>query len=335
MPPMITRHPHPRPRRHRLAQRLSRRATSALCLAGIFSLNLAPAYAQDDHLARFNAVAQRAEAALQRDGAEAAIRIYEEALLDDNLGRIHLRLGQLLQDQGRLPEAAYHYQACAEDDRVDPLDRNIICRKGIEATTTVLKIDGLPRGGRVIVQQPEGFVGPVDSGVRLPRGSITVVVEAPGRAPQISTFPLKGGEYRWQAVIGAPTGDEVPVTVADAPEPSGDLSPKHDEVEIPDGFISSEPVITQTPPPADDQPWGIYATGGVGLALLGTGLYLGVNNQDDLDDIRRRQRIGACGLNNCSDDLDQSQSTAQVADALWITGAAVVTTAVIWYLLDD
>lgn len=282
----------------------------------------------DDALSRFNAVAQRAEAALQRGGPEAAVEIYEEALLEEALGHFHLRLGQLKQDLGQPAEAAFHYQMCGEDDRVDPIDRQLVCGKGLEATTSILTIDGLPEGSTVVLQQPGAFAGPVSTGARVPRGTLTMVVEAPGREAKASTVQVSDAKTVWVAALGPLRKgvgelDETP-TRADG-----------GEVNIPDGFISSDPIITEKPPPSSDTPWGIYSTGVTGAALLGAGLYLGVNNQDELDRTRRRQRIGACGEGNCVAELDDAQQSAQIADALWLTGTAVVTAAVIWYLLDD
>ncbi|MFN3198919.1 MAG: hypothetical protein ACE366_10980 [Bradymonadia bacterium] len=284
-------------------------------------------HADGDHLARFNAVAQKAEATLQKSGPEAAIEIYEEALLEEELGQIHLRLGQLTQDLKRFDAAAMHYKSCMEDDRVEALDRNLVCLKGLEASTSILKIEGLPQGASVVVQQPASFAGPVESGAQVPRGPVTLLVDAPGRTPRATQLVLSERETRWRAVLGQAAEGAAPPP----PPPSG----SNGDINIPDGFISSDPLITGPVNPPEPSPWPIYATGGAGLALLGSGLYLGINNQDELDRVRRRQRIGACGDDNCRGDISSAEGSAQVADALWITGAAVVTAAVIWYLLDD
>lgn len=276
-----------------------------------------------DLMLRFNERALRAEKALEAHGTEAAIAIYRGALEEtEQFGRVHLRLGQLYQQQGDLPQAAAHFRDCDRDERVDSMDRELICRRAFEEITAPLTVTGLPPEGAVVILEPRAFAGPLKSGDRLPMGRIRVAVDAPDRIQREAEFEHTG-KAPWSAEIGMA-------------RPRGPL--------IPGDFI-----VEGDPPPTEDAPpgvsasgggnglpvWPAYAVGGLGAALVGGGLYLGFSNNAELDDIRARQRNGGCGLKFCGSELADAENTATVADALWISGSALLTGAIVWWLVAD
>ena len=300
----------------------------ALPLALLLAV-LGPAIARADtvsreFLLRYNEVAQRAERALARGGAAAAIQVYEEALLSEDLtgyGRIHLRLGKLYREQDRNPEAAAHFRACRADERVDAIDRDIICLPGFDAVTAPLEITGLPEHGEVIVIEPRLFAGPHHSGKRLPKGTLKVMVEAPGREPRESVVVLDG-PASWAAVLGLSrrAGPLVPdAFVSDTPS-DGDEDP-----------FAAERAFEEATGPSR---WPAYTAAGVGLALVAGGVTLGYLNRGELDDIRSRQTSGGCKT-YCGPDLAEAENRARLSDGLWIGGAVVAASSVaLWFLLD-
>lgn len=283
--------------------------TLLICLLFLPRLALADDV-PDDFLRAFNQVAREAEAALKQGGPDAAIARFEQALLGDlaGYGRIHLRLGQLRQQQTRYALAARHFEACMGDERVDAVDRELICQEGQRAVTAPVILEGLPPNGRVVVVEPAAFAGPLTSEQRVPLGPLTVVVEVPDHHPRASDLQVTG-QLRWTVVVGDPLS---------TPLPPG-LQLGH-----------------AAPPAAADTAlrWPAWVAAGTGIALVGTGLWLGLDNQKTLDNIRDRQRNGQCpGI--CARDLQDAEGTAQLADGLWIGGAVVTAGAVaLWYLLD-
>lgn len=274
-----------------------------------------------DLLLKFNARANRAERALEAQGAKAAIAIYEQALEDtERFGRVHLRLGQLYQQEGDGAKAAYHFRECDRDRRVDGMDRELICRRVYEEMTAPVTLEEVPRDGQVTVLAPAPFAGPLASGDRLPKGPIRLVVDAPGQMRRTADLTLDG-PLTWNAQGGMerPTGPLIPGDfIVEA-----DTGPKPED---PPPEIPSEGGLPT---------WPAYAGAGVGAALVGGGLYLGFTNSSELDDIRARQRNGGCGLKFCGGELADAENTAVLADALWMSGTAVLTGAVIWWLLAD
>lgn len=296
-------------------------ALTFLCLAAAGA-----AWAADDVppalMRAYNETALRADRVLAEKGPEAAVRIYEEALLNQPFGRFHLRLGQLYRTLDRNAEAAVHFRACMADDRVDGLDRELICQPGFAEVTAPLTVEGLPDGGRVVVVVPRDFAGPFESGGRLPLGAVRLTVEAPGREPRSSDLTLEG-PTTWQAVLGL-LRRQGPVIPADFI--GGD-----------DGQPGPDLVGQRSADTGDGGPlrWPAYVTAGVGVGLVGAGVGLGLANRGDLDDIRARQRSGGCDA-FCKQDLLDAQDRAGLADGLWIAGTVVAASAVlVWYLLDD
>jgi len=265
----------------------------------------------------YNGLAQKAEAALKTDGPQAAIRIYEDALLDPRgeFGRVHLRLGQLYQQISSFAPAASHFRACDADGRVDAMDRELICQDGYRATTAVLTINGLPPKGRVVVVEPVLFAGPFESGGRLPQGEVHLEVETPGRRSAASVVALHG-DTEWTAVLGPPRTEAAP---------------------IPSDFITSEaPPPEPAPPSGGRATWPYFVAAGVAAGMVGGGLYLGFDSKSQLDDTRDRQIAGTCGAGLCRGDLNDAKSQAGLADGLWMGGVAVAAgTALLWLLLAE
>ena len=93
---------------------------------------------------------------------------------------------------------------------------------------------------------------------------------------------------------------------------------------VPEGFIDQ--VATTSPPPQPVQTkavrWPSYVLAAAGAALVGTGIYMGMDNQNTLIAIRARQASNTCatGTNFCNDELDESKKRAYLADGLWGTG---------------
>ena len=287
-----------------------------------------PARADDvssEFMLRFNELALRAEQALADQGADAAVAIYEQGLVDLDYGRVHLRLGELEIERGNRARAAGHFRACVRDERVDPMDRELICEAGFESITARLTITGLPKGARVVIVGPPSFVGPVRSGNRIPLGRVDLRVEAPERYPARAEIDVEG-PTEWHAIVGEPI----------------DASAAAANVEIPEDFIEQDPLITSDDEIDDESTqgairWPAYVAASTGLALVAGGVALGISNRGDLDDLRERQQIpGECGSRYCVDDLDQASSRARLADGMWISGVVVAASSVaLWYLFDD
>ncbi|MEZ4467369.1 MAG: hypothetical protein R3F60_03920 [bacterium] len=281
-----------------------------------------PARADDvpeDLQRAFNQLAREAEALLQSQGPTAAIARYEKALLTDfaGYGRVNLRLGQLYQQEGRHALAAGHFKDCDEDERVDAVDRELICQDGLRASTAPLEIVGLPAGGQVVVLEPVLFAGPLRPGDRLPLGELRVVVEAPGRPPRESRLRLDG-PMSWTALLGeaAPMEEAGPLRVLPA-DPVDPVDP-----------------VDPGGPGEGAVRWPAWAAAGTGVALVGTGLYLGFDNRQTLDDIRDRQQRAECP-GSCASELSSAEGRAKLADGLWIGGAVVAASSVLlWYLFD-
>lgn len=264
----------------------------------------------DAMLRAFNEVARDAEAQLEAQGRGPAIRRYERGLEGElaGYGRIHLRLGQLYQLEGQMAPAAWHFGECDGDERVDPLDRELICQAGWRAVTAPVTLDGLPEGGKVLILEPELFSGPLHSGQRLPIGPVKVVTTAPGTPPREAVVQ-----------VVAPT-TRVALGEEKAPPPP---------------FVSVESKVFDRIEDSGSETWPAWVVGAAGVALVGAGVGVGVANQTELEDIRARQQGGRCP-ESCAGELRSAESTASLADGLWIGGAVVVVGgAVLWWLLAE
>lgn len=278
--------------------------------------------ASRDLMLRFNERALRAERVLEAEGPAAAIAAYEQALEEtEQFGRVHLRLGQLYQQTGDTAQAAFHFRACDRDTRVDAMDRELICRRAYEAITAPVTLTQVAPTASVTVLMPKQFAGPLASGDRLPKGPVRLAVDAPDRIRRESDLTVDG-PVSWSAEVGMerPRGPLIPGDfIVDGPDP-----------------VTEEPPPGVVAPASEGLPtWPAYAAGGLGAALIGGGLYLGFTNNSDLDDIRARQRNGGCGLKFCGSELNDAESTAGLADTLWISGTALATGALVWWLLAD
>ncbi len=289
----------------------------------------AAAQAADDvpeaFMLRFNELALQADRVAERDGPRAAIRAYEDALHSwgADYGRIHLRLGVLYQKLDMAPEAARHFADCRADQRVDELDRETICTSGFEQVARPLSITGLPDGGKVVVLEPSLFAGAIQSGDALPLGKLKLVVEVPGHEPNTVDHQHDGAPFA--AEVGLEKRKRGPM-VPDAFVGEGDDPPDDGT----GGFVQDdvEPVT------GDATRWPAYTAAGLGVALVGAGVTIGFMNRGDLDDIRSKQRAGDCAA-FCAQDLSDVENSAVMADALWISGAAVAASSVLWWYLFD
>jgi hypothetical protein len=276
----------------------------------------------------YNTLAKDGDKVLKNEGADAAIVFYEDALLDptyENFGRIHLRMAQIHQEEGRYADAMYHFEVCTEDVRVDEIDRNFICKGGLDEVSAPLEILHLPRDARVFILAPRMNNGPFTSGDRLPLGWVELTVETPGHHPRNSRFEHRRNTP-WEARLGMRFRD-------------GQI--------VPDGFISDgrgddavDPMEAMAPTrPDGPSSWPIYVTAGVGAALIGTGIGIGLNNQSAFEETRATQAAGTClpapQTFPCGESITEARNRAVLADTLWISGTTALTSALIWWLLRD
>ncbi|MEE2645025.1 MAG: hypothetical protein VYD19_08840 [Myxococcota bacterium] len=186
--------------------------------------------------AKYLSATERAERAVEAGELQEAIEIYERALSPlEGYGRVHLRLGQLylrLSDERLGLDAAElraraisHLGFCADDQRVDSLDRDLLCHQKFEELTAPLEVLGVERAE---ILQPEAFRGPLRQGRRLPTGPLKLLIFVErGEQQEIDLqLPIENGRWRWR--------------------PALDLSRDRD-IEIPEDFIAStvEPEAAQ------------------------------------------------------------------------------------------
>ena len=182
---------------------------------------------------------------------------------------------------------------------MDALDRELICQAGWRGVTAPLTLEGLPEGARVLVLEPEWFSGPLHSGQRVPLGTVKVVVATPGRPPEEAVIAVEGPRVWSPGLPGV-----VPEGVPEGEEGTGR--------------------------------WPAWVGAGAGALLVGAGLWLGVTNRDELAATRARQQSGACP-DTCAGELRSAESTARLADGLWIGGSVVLVSSAVlgWLWLED
>ena len=293
---------------------------------------MATAQANDDAelKLRLNQIAQAATQAEDEHGVDVAIAIYEEALLEpDNqdYGALHLRLGQLQKKKGNMTAAAYHFGKCMRDDRVDALDRDVICTTGFESTTARLDVVNLPYDSVLTVVEPPQFAGRFKSGDRLPKGAIRIKVVAPGQEDSVHTIVLNQ-DYTWHGKTGLKVreGPLVPDDFVsdDTAEPEPDFA-RSPRVDARRSETKKSKAIR----------WPSYVTAALGAGLIGTGLAVGIDNQSYLEGIRKREDAGLCAVHYCIQDFNTAYNRAKLADGLWIGGAITMATSVaFWFLFD-
>ena len=286
------------------------------CCSG-FSPSIAQNFEDDSNqvtpelLERYNQLVRRARA-VQRDGPGAVIKVYTEALVDpmyQAYGQIHLKLGTLLKDSGRLVDAAYHFNKCIQDHRVDNLDRTIICQAGYEDTTTTLELVDQPPRSKVVVLEPALFSGPVQSGVRLPLGRIRLVVEVPGHFPHEAYLNLQS-PLRWVVELGMKRrrGPLVPdefLTIEERPS---------DESQIDERSYEDPPAQASA---RSSLPYWIV--GGLGLAATTAGFIAGQVI------IQESKKPGS--------DIVELNERAVIADNVARGGGVLVAGTLLWYWL--
>lgn len=244
-----------------------------------------------------------------------AIALYRDALNGPlkGYGRAHLLLAELHVRRSDWTEAATHFKACLADERVDPIDRDLVCQGGLNDATAPL--EGLPAGATARVIAPKSFAGPVRNGDRLPRGEVELEVTVNGRAAT-ARVPVTT-RATWRPPVKVPDS-----FVSDDPP-----------IDVPEGFVAA----AQSPvPPADEAiRWPAYASAGLGAVLLGTGLAIGLSGQSELEDVRDRQAAGMWGASE-RQALTRLESDATTADVLTYTGAGLMAAAVaLWFIFDS
>ena len=287
------------------------------CCSG-FSPSIAQDFDDDSNqvtpelLERYNQLVRRARA-VERDGPGAVIKVYTEALVDpvyQAYGQIHLKLGLLLKESGRLIDAAFHFNKCIQDHRVDTLDRSIICQAGYEDTTTTLELLDQPPRSKVVVLEPALFSGPIESGVRLPLGRIRLVVEVPGHFPH-EAYVILESPTRWLVEVGMKRR-------------KGPLVP--DEFlttdERPDQYVEQVDERAYEEPPSNASgrstlPYWIV--GGLGVAAATTGFILG---QQAVQDSKKPNANTA-----------ELRDRAIAGDIIAWSGVSVGAGTLLWYLL--
>lgn len=287
------------------------------CCSG-FSPSIAQDFDDDSNqvtpelLERYNQLVRRARA-VERDGPGAVIKVYTEALVDpvyQAYGQIHLKLGLLLKESGRLIDAAFHFNKCIQDHRVDTLDRSIICQAGYEDTTTTLELLDQPPRSKVVVLEPALFSGPIESGARLPLGRIRLVVEVPGHFPH-EAYVILESPTRWLVEVGMKRR-------------KGPLVP--DEFltteERPDQYVDQVDERAYEEPPSNASgrstlPYWIV--GGLGVAAATTGFILG---QQAVQDSKKPNANTA-----------ELRDRAIAGDIIAWSGVSVGAGTLLWYLL--
>lgn len=306
------------------------------CCSG-FSPSIAQDFEEDSALVtpelleRYNQLVRRARA-IEKEGPGAVIKVYTEALVDpvyQAYGQIHLKLGTLLKDSGRLVDAAYHFNKCIQDHRVDKLDRSIICQAGYEDTTTTLELVGQPPRSKVVVLEPTLFSGPIQSGVRLPLGRIRLVVEVPGHYTHEAYLNLKA-PTRWDVELGMKRrrGPLVPDEFLTIEERS------IDDAQLDERSYDDPPAHASS---RSNLPYWIV--GGLSLAATATGLIMGeVYKQEalslkpstDTNLTEAERSANARAVYARKVDL---KDNALVMDYVARGGGAVMTGTLLWYWL--
>lgn len=244
-----------------------------------------------------------------------AIGLYRDALKGPlaGYGRAHMLLAELHVRGSEWSDAATHFKACLADERVDPIDRDLVCQGGFNDATAPLA--GLPAGATARVLTPKSFAGPIANGDRLPKGEAELEVTINGRATT-ARIPVDT-QATWRS-----TGTVPDRFVVDEPK-----------VDVPDGFV----VAAQDPvPPANTAVrWPAYVTAGLGAVLLGTGLGLGLSGESELEDLRARQAQGIWGVED-RQALSRLEDDATTADVLAFSGAGLMAVAVaLWFIFDS
>ena len=97
---------------------------------------------------------------------------------------------------------------------------------------------------------------------------------------------------------------------------------------VPDGFLNTSDGLSEPAEPAFDVSegasgqgesirWPAYTSAAVGLALMGTGIAIGLDSRANLENLRVNQtRPGACGPDFCNSQLGSLENRARLADGL-------------------
>jgi hypothetical protein len=127
----------------------------------------------------YQALASDAETLINQGNFNQGIELYIKSLKTINHGRIHLRLGQLyqkraenasnqMQYQEDFALSFYHYQKCIQDQKVDELDRQLLCQTPFDTMSHPLFITGKYKS--LFLDKPIVLRQEFISGSKLPKG---------------------------------------------------------------------------------------------------------------------------------------------------------------------
>ena len=130
---------------------------------------------------KYQVLASEAENLINQGNFNQGIDLYVKSLKTINHGRIHLRLGQLyqkradnasnqMQYQEDFALAFYHYQKCIQDQKVDDLDRQLLCQTPFDAMSHPLFVTGKYKS--IFLDKPMVLRQEFISGSKLPRGDV-------------------------------------------------------------------------------------------------------------------------------------------------------------------
>ena len=182
--------------------------------------------------------------------------------------------------------AAYHFGKCMRDDRVDALDRDVICTTGFESATARLEVVNLPFDSVLTIVEPPQFAGRFKSGDRLPKGAIRIKVVAPGREDSVHTIVLND-DYVWHGKTGLKVvrGHWSQTSSSRTILPNRANFARSPRVGARQSEIQRSQAIR----------WPSYVTAALGAKIIGTGLAVGLDNRSYLEDSQTRRCRPVCG----------------------------------------
>ena len=175
------------------------------------------------------------------------ISVYEEALSPlEGYGRVHLRLAQLyliLASESREEEAqeqrawaARHFEQCAGDQRMNALDRDLLCRQRFREMSAPLEILGVQRAE---ILRPMAFQGVFQQGRRIPRGKVQLLITVDqGTQEEIELeLPVPRDQWRWRPVLDPRQRDiAIPVDFIASTDATAAAAPSDPRMLLP-GFL--------------------------------------------------------------------------------------------------
>jgi hypothetical protein len=247
--------------------------------------------------------------------AEACPLLAESVKAEAGIGA-RLWLGECYEKTGRLASALAEFKAAAEQARTRHDAREKVAGR---------RVAGLePRVPRIVVAAPEGVVLSID-GVAAAAG-----VADPVDAGLHTVTAAAEGFVKWSASVSVPDGvvtvnvpPLAPVTVAEEPP-----APRAPPARAPE-----RPVIVSSPGLGPMKIASI-ATGALGLAALGGGVFLGLQAKSTYDDSNQ----GHCVENACDvagKDLRRSATSMATLSTIAFAGAgAALASSIVLFVLS-